>query len=91
MRTISEILTSKQIKSKELVILAYKGRYNYWLLKQKNMEEFIAEHAQEELEKYKKFFSNIIEKLDICQDSLELLLERKLSKKEQTQGFDLEI
>lgn len=91
MRKISEILTAKQIKSKELVILAYKGKFNYYLLKQKNMEEFIADHKQEELEKYKKFFSNIVKELDKCQDSLEILLERKLNKKEQTQGFDLEI
>lgn len=88
---LSEILTAKQIKSRELVVIAYKCKFNYWLLKQKNMEEFISEKGYEELEKYKKFFSNIIAELDKCQSSLEELMERKLSEKEQTQGFDLEV
>lgn len=89
MRELSEILKAKKVGSKELCIITYKGKFNYWLLKKLNMDKYIEEHTVDECEKYKTFFSNIMAQLDICIESLEALLERKLEEKELAQGFEL--
>ena len=89
MRNLGEIMSTKQISSKELYSFSYMGKYNYWLIKKINMEQFIKENTVDECKKYEKFFSKILRELEICIESLEVLLDRKLTNDEKSKGFEI--
>lgn len=89
MRKLEEIMSTKQISSKELYTFSYMGKYNYWLIKKINMEQFAKENSLDECKKYESFFNKILKELDICIESLEILLERKLTEDEKSKGFDM--
>ena len=89
MRKLEEIMSTKQISSKELYTFSYMGKYNYWLIKKNNMEQFTKENTIDECKKYEKFFNTILKEIDICIESLEVLLERNLTEDEKSKGFEM--
>lgn len=89
MRKLEEIMSTKQISSKELYSFSYMGKYNYWLIKKNNMEQFIKENTVDECKKYESSCNKILKQLEICTESLEILLERKLTEDEKSKGFDM--
>ena len=53
------------------------------------MEQFTKENSLDECKKYESFFNKILKELDICIESLEVLLDRKLTNDEKSKGFEI--
>lgn len=79
---LEEMLKKRKITSKQLVTLIYAGEYNYWLLRKEKAEIFFNSNNIENCIKYKDLFNEVLKNLDIAKESLETLLERKLTEEE---------
>lgn len=79
---LEEMLKKRKITSKQLVTLIYAGEYNYWLLRKEKAETFFNSNNIENCIKYKDLFNEVLKNLDIAKESLETLLERKLTEEE---------
>ncbi|WP_154840000.1 hypothetical protein [Clostridium paraputrificum] len=74
---------------KEVMLKVLKGRFNYWLLRRINAEKFFETHEPNKCEKYLPLFDQVTQELSEVQKKLEFVLDRKLSDKEMTTGFEI--
>lgn len=74
---------------KEVMLKVLKGRFNYWLLRRLNAEKFFETHESDKCEKYLPLFDQVTQELSEVQRNLEFILDRKLSEKEMTTGFEI--
>ena len=77
------------MEKKEQILLTLKGRFNYWLIRRINAEHYFNTHALVESEKYLPQFNLITQKLSETQKILESVLERKLTDRETSIGFEI--
>ena len=82
MVNLSKLLEKRKISSRHLAVLIYAGAYNYWLLRKEKAEAFFNSNSVENCIKYKELFNEVLKNLDITRESLEILLERKLTEEE---------
>lgn len=64
-----------------------KDKYNYLIERNKNAEKFFEENSVEECMKYLKLFNQITIDLSNTRNSLEKILNRKMTKNEILNGF----
>ena len=64
-----------------------KDRYNYLIERNKNAEKFFEENSVEECMKYLNLFNQITIDLSNTRNSLEKILNRKMTKNEILNGF----
>lgn len=86
---IVKILADKKDGLDKFYIIVYQGRYNYWLCRKEKAEEFFNSHSSDECEKYKDLFAEVLNGIDTCRESLETLLNRKLTDSELKNGFNI--
>lgn len=64
-----------------------KDKYNYLIERNKNAEKFFEENSVEECMKYLNLFNQITIDLSNTRNSLEKILNRKMTKNEILNGF----
>ena len=77
------------MEKKEQILLTLKGRFNYWLIRRINAEHYFETHPDEVNKKYLHQFDLITQKLSETQRILESVLERKLTDRETSIGFEI--